>query len=392
MSSWKLSSLAIVLATSMFVQVRAQAPGGPARGARGADDPFGPGPAAEGAPAAGEGGMQPGPVPDPMFWYYWVGDSDPDSTVRIEHTLRKQLHNSGLDFTDQPLIDVIEQLQTEYGIPIQLDRKALEAAGLRHDEPVSVNIHNVSLRSALQLMFHNLNLTTMTSDGALMVTTPDAADKSQRICVYSVGTISGPNDSQLSSIVDLITTCVATNSWAENGGTGQIRAIKPGLIVITQNARNHRQINDLIDSIHKMRKAQAAANPEAAAGAVPIGVPFGATPVDVPMEEPEIVTRSYILQLSSSDETTRAQVSDLIRGALPNESWDQAAPPGTPATSLTVLKDRVVVRHTAEVQDKVKKLLSDSGIASQLPVPKENGAGPAAGGFGGISSSGRFSE
>ncbi len=56
-----------------------------------------------------------------------------EAEQRIEKALRSPLHQTGLDFTDQPLEDVVTQLQDEYGIPIQLNKTALEEAGLGTD-------------------------------------------------------------------------------------------------------------------------------------------------------------------------------------------------------------------------------------------------------------------
>ena len=43
-----------------------------------------------------------------------------------------------MDYADQPLKDVVNQLQEEYGIPIQLNTPALEEAAIGTDSPVTV--------------------------------------------------------------------------------------------------------------------------------------------------------------------------------------------------------------------------------------------------------------
>src|SRR5215210_2076285 len=78
-----------------------------------------------------------------------VGHGEIVAMKRIEQALSAPLHQTGLDYSDQPLADVVSQLSQEYGIPIQLNKAALEAAGIGTDTPVNVNLHNISIRSAL---------------------------------------------------------------------------------------------------------------------------------------------------------------------------------------------------------------------------------------------------
>ena len=54
---------------------------------------------------------------------------------------------------------------------------ALEEIGVGTDEPVTINLHNVSLRSALRLMLKKLQLTYIIQDEVLMITTPEEAEK-----------------------------------------------------------------------------------------------------------------------------------------------------------------------------------------------------------------------
>ncbi len=113
---------------------------------------------------------------------------------RIETALRDPLRAAGLDFTDAPLEEVVNELQTEYGIPVQLDIPALDEIGLGPDEPVTVNVHNVSLRSALRLMLKQLQLTYIIQDEVLMITTPEEAETQLIVKVYPVADLVLPID------------------------------------------------------------------------------------------------------------------------------------------------------------------------------------------------------
>lgn len=116
---------------------------------------------------------------------------------RIESALRGPLGTNGMNFTDTPLEEVVNLLQEEYGIPIQIDDAALDTSGLAPDEPVTVNLHNVSLRSALRLMLKKLQLTYIIQDEVLMITTPEEADSALTVKVYPVADLVLPIDATL---------------------------------------------------------------------------------------------------------------------------------------------------------------------------------------------------
>jgi tetratricopeptide (TPR) repeat protein len=105
---------------------------------------------------------------------------------RINAALNGPLKDTGLDFTETPLEQVVNSLQDEYGIPIQLDTPALQDAGLNPQEPITVNLHNIALRSALRLMLKQHQLTYIISNEVLMITTPEEAEKQLVPKVYPV--------------------------------------------------------------------------------------------------------------------------------------------------------------------------------------------------------------
>ena len=120
-----------------------------------------------------------------------------EAEQRIESALRSPLRGTGLDFTDTPLEEVVNLLQDDYDIPIQIDVPALDEIGIAPDEPVTVNLHGVSLRSALRLMLKNLQLTYIIQDEVLMITTPEAADQELVVKVYPVADLVLPIDATL---------------------------------------------------------------------------------------------------------------------------------------------------------------------------------------------------
>jgi hypothetical protein len=120
---------------------------------------------------------------------------------------------------------------------------------------VTIQIHNVSLRSALRLMLKKSNLTYIIQDEVLLITTPDEAEKHLVTCVYDVeGLVDEGKAESMDSLIDAIVTCVATDTWAENGGgEADVRPLTPGLLVVSHTRDVQEEVSGLLASIRKMR-------------------------------------------------------------------------------------------------------------------------------------------
>jgi hypothetical protein len=185
-----------------------------------------------------------------------VGEGDNSMSKKIEQALAAPLHKPGLDYTDQPLQDVVTQLSDEYGIPIHVSKTALKDAGISTDAPVTVSIHNISLRSALRLMLKSLQLAYVIQDEVLFITTPEDVENDLKVCVYDVRRIAGDKGA-LTPLMDTISACVAKETWAKNGkGIAEIRSPQPGFLVITQTQAVHNDIRHLLTTLDDMRRDQ----------------------------------------------------------------------------------------------------------------------------------------
>lgn len=185
-----------------------------------------------------------------------VGETNSPAVARIEQALRGPLRSDGLDFVDTPLEEVVNMLQEDYGIPVQLDLPALDEIGLGPAEPVTINVHNISLQSALRLMLKRLGMTYVIEDEVLLLTTPEEAESKLKVCVYDIrDLIDQTQPKAIQALVDAIVSCAATETWASNGGgVGDIRPLPPNLLVISQTQAVHEKIHDLLVTIREMRQ------------------------------------------------------------------------------------------------------------------------------------------
>jgi hypothetical protein len=178
------------------------------------------------------------------------------ATKRIELALAGPLHSAGFDYADRPLQDVVTQLGEEYGIPIQLNKTALEEAGIQTDTKVAINLHNISLRSALKLTLRTLQLTWVIQNEVLMITTKEDAEKDLDTCVYNVqGLVDDADPKSIEALIDVIVSCVSTDSWAENGGgQAEVRPLPSGLLIVSQTQAIQEEVSTLLNKIRKMRE------------------------------------------------------------------------------------------------------------------------------------------
>jgi hypothetical protein len=185
-------------------------------------------------------------------------EGEADSAVRrkIEQALSAPLHSPGLSFADAPLQAVVEALQAEYRIPIRLDKPALEDAGIGPDLPVTFKIHDISLRSALKHLLRGLQMKYIIKDEVLLFTTQEAAEKELISCIYSIqGLVDDTDPQSVKSLIEVIQSCVSTETWAVNkGGQAEVRALHPGLLVVTQTPTVQEEVSNLLMKIRKMRE------------------------------------------------------------------------------------------------------------------------------------------
>lgn len=187
-----------------------------------------------------------------------VGEDESQTVRKIEQALRSPLHSTGLDFVEIKLRDVFQALQDDYQIPIHLDIVALEEIGLSSEEIVTINVRGVSLRSGLRLLLHDLQLTYIIENEVLMITTPQKAEEDFKTCVYNVSDLidAGTEKEDITALIDVVKMSLPDSGFDRNE-VGDIKSLKPGLLVIKQTSAAHAEISELLATIRKMRAAPA---------------------------------------------------------------------------------------------------------------------------------------
>ncbi len=167
-------------------------------------------------------------------------DAYSSQELRIRRALRNQTQ---ISFDGETLAEVVDYFKSELGVPIFIDRKALEeqAIDATSDAVAQIEISDVSFRTAIGLMLRDLDLKMLIRDEVLWVTTTEVADETMFTRVYRRNPAWKVTDDQ---ILNAIHAVVDPESWENLGGPGSIAVIGGGLVV-----RNAFHVHDEIDKL-----------------------------------------------------------------------------------------------------------------------------------------------
>jgi hypothetical protein len=148
---------------------------------------------------------------------------------------------------DKPLNGVLEYFEKTLGLPLIIDKPALDAAQINYETTVSLDVRETTVRSALKQMLANVSppLTFIIRDQQLIITTPERAAQSMVTRVYYIGDLLSVlnfqfdpvfNELQMAqNVLGLVSQIqsLEPGSWREGGGPGTITfdPIRMALIV-----------------------------------------------------------------------------------------------------------------------------------------------------------------
>jgi hypothetical protein len=222
---------------------------------------------------------------------------------------------TSLEFIERPLLDVAAEVQDMHGVQVHVDQRALDDVGIPSDTPITFALASIPLRSALELMLDQLDLTWAIRSDVLLITTPEMEENmlvtktydvsdllvSPRNHRYQGGTLpttphknywpgmyapgdlmsdgggatggaAGTTDGMglmcggahwssldrqyggTDDLIDLITTVIAPDTWDDVGGPGSC-VVYDRVLVVSQTIAIHLEMEAFLDTLRAQRQA-----------------------------------------------------------------------------------------------------------------------------------------
>ncbi|MFO0897692.1 MAG: hypothetical protein U0836_09755 [Pirellulales bacterium] len=206
-------------------------------------------------------GLSPGLAEDPRAGGRATASREAESPLSAKLSAPAELA-----FQDTPLSELPNWLRVHHGVQAILDVKTLEDIGVARDAPITLKLRGVSLHSALRHLLRQQDLTWRVDGELLIVTTPEEAEQHLRAVVYPVLDLvqkadkeEGEPDLDYDTLIDLLMTQVAPDSWPEGTGPGPI-APAAGSFVVPQTDDVHEQIAALLAALRQAKQQASAAD------------------------------------------------------------------------------------------------------------------------------------
>ena len=232
---------------------------------------------------------------------------------------RKLSSPVSLNFVNQPLRTVIGDLRGIYGVNIYVDESALAEKGISQDMPVTIQLEQIAMKSALNLLLHSVHLTYVVKDDVLQITTEDHAR--------------GKLESRVFHVPDLV---IAVESYGQVGVT-------PASQLGIENVNNP-----------VAGSASPVTGPNTLSGGQNVGMPGGGSMASAGSNFAAESGRNEVVKHSSK--TNEEMLIKLITNTIAPKSWSDQGGPGTIEYHPLTLS--LVINQTPDIQDQVADLLA----------------------------------
>ena len=155
-----------------------------------------------------------------------------------------------IDCDEMPFYDVTSYLRDKHNIEIQLDPKALAAAGIGTDTPVTRRLKGISLEEALALLLREFDMTAIVVHDVLLLTTNEAADNMVELRVYDVDDLIDDED-DAGDLAEMLNMLMFPNRLTSDGQAPGKMVIFPykSLILARASIPAHEQLSRLLGEI-----------------------------------------------------------------------------------------------------------------------------------------------
>jgi type II secretory pathway component GspD/PulD (secretin)/tetratricopeptide (TPR) repeat protein len=255
-----------------------------------------------------------------------------DAEKRIEMQLNKPIN---LDFKGATLSQVVEDLRVmTRGMNIVIDTPALQEENIPLNSPVTLKLDGVSLKSALNVLLHQVHLTHVIKDDVLQITTERHAR--------------GKLISKTYSVADLV------------------------IPIDNYSLPNSFRLDKTLEAQASLQGFQAASKTApAGAGALSTGSPVGSASMSTTPGQPQggNMMSASPANPGAGKQTLEDTLIKLITNTVSPMSWSEVGGPGT--IDYFPIGMALVINQTADVQQEVADLLEALRRLQDLEVAVE---------------------
>ena len=186
-----------------------------------------------------------------------------------EQKIEKALQSPTVfELFETPLDEVVDLVKRNHKIEMQIDKEALDDVGIATDTLVTKSLKHLSLRSALNVTLHEMDLTYVAKDAVLRITTPEAAAKMRSVRLYDVDELVLSRDTPAGKelvaepLADMLRT-VAVPSVDDPRANGTLAVIPRGLpraLAVSGTIEFHEQVADVLDQLRRAAKKTSRVN------------------------------------------------------------------------------------------------------------------------------------
>lgn len=277
-----------------------------------------------------------------------LGNLSGDSrlSVREQEIQRKLQLEVDIKYRNQPLATVLDDLAATTGVPIVVDRRALEAVRVTTDTPVNLSLPNpIALRSALNIILQEMELTWVIENDVLNVTSQEAKRSKVFPKTYRV--------------TDLVTPIPNFTSSYEDGLAGALRAAYQMSAPQTDVHIMPVSMTDLGNGMARSM-SPASMNPNVLGQYASMGSQGGFGPNSPPMAGGAGGGGSF---------ADFQSLIDLIQTTVVPDTWEALGGPSTMAPYPQNLS--LVISTTSDVHDQISDLLESLRALQNLQITIE---------------------
>ena len=155
-----------------------------------------------------------------------------------------------IDARDTALDQVLADLTRQAGVPIRLDEQTLDDNGIERNEPVTLRIDGVTLKSSLRHLLRPLGLVAIAEEGGLVVLSDGLCMHVPSAVIFVVRDLvqKGIEPDELAALIISQT----SDPWENVDGTGgRIEVLPNGLLLVRQTHEGLVEVADLLDQLRQ---------------------------------------------------------------------------------------------------------------------------------------------